>query len=279
MHRVSFRISSIFFAAVLVTGCVDLSAVNDFAKESTVLSSDKGMLDDTAAQTQARSYDSTLLDPKSKEFTDRLAITNQALVALNGYMTVLAQLSANGTPSVSAQISTIDTALKSLNVSDSKLQPSMNAVGALANVLLATAVRSDIRKLVKAAAQPVDQITAYLVDQAQTTSNTYNQAIAGNNRYWGQLTAQTAQDKHFCSTSSICNAVYALVAEARDSEAASLSAKAASADAAAAAFNKIRRDNAALVTDVAHLNSKDLVATLKSDEPELVTAIRNVRSL
>jgi hypothetical protein len=264
-----------------LSGCVDLTAVGDFAKESSVISSNKAMLDDTAAQTEARKYDTAnkFIDPTSKAFTDRLAITNHALDALNGYMTVLAQLSAGGVANVSSDFSAIGSALKSLKVTEPAVQPALNATSALVNILLDASVRSDVKKLITAAAAPVDQITAYLVDQAQTTSNTYTQAIAVNNKYWGDLTQQTDQDVKLCKSANICKLLDQLANRARAADYADLSAKAAAADAAVTAFKKIRSDNAALVANVDHLDSAALIAILKNDEPDLLTAIRNLKSL
>ncbi len=274
-------------ACFVLSGCgVNLSAVGDFAKESSLISSNKAMLDDTAAQTEIREYDvengiqnNNFIDPASKEFTDRLAVTNSALEALNGYMTALAQLSANGVANVSSDFSIIGTALKSLNVTDPAVQPGLNATSALVNILLDAAVRNDIEKLLRASAAPVDQITAYLVDQAQTTSNTYNQAIAVNDKFWGVLTHQTGEDIKFCNRVNLCKPVYVLANRARGADRADLSAKAAAADAAVVAFQKIRRDNAALVANVDHLDAAALITILKNDEPDLLSAIHNLKAL
>jgi uncharacterized protein YutE (UPF0331/DUF86 family) len=268
-----------------LSGCVNLSAVGDFAKESSVISANKALLDDTDAQTEAREYalalnlPNSFADPASKEFTDRLAVTAHALTALNAYMTVLAQLSAKDVANVSSEVSTIGTALKSLNVTDPKLQPGLNAATSLANILLNEVIRKDVKKLIDSAAAPVDDIANYLVDQAQTTSNTYNQAIAVSNRYWGSLTAPSKGDSELCRTANLCKTVSVLANRARDADNKNLSAKAAAADTATAAFKKIRNDNAALVKNTDHLDDKALIAMLKSDEPDLQAAIRTLKSL
>jgi hypothetical protein len=269
----------ITIACIILSGCVDLTAVSDFAKESSLISSNKAMLDDTAAQTEAHKYYDNFIDPASKAFVDRLAVTNHALDALNGYMTVLAKLSANDVANVTSDFSTIGTELKKLNVTDPAVQPAIAASSALTNLLLDATVRNDIKKLIITSAEPVDKIMAYLVDQAQTTSNTYNQAVAVNNKYWGDLTTQTKEDANFCKLANICKTLYYLADRARDADNASLNSKADAADAAVKAFKKIRVDNAALVANVDHLNGKALVAILKNDEPDLLTAVRNLKSL
>jgi hypothetical protein len=262
-----------------IAGCVDLTAVNDFAKESSLITANKAMLDDTDAQTEARKYNSSYVDPTSKAFTDRLVVTNHALDALNAYMTVLAQLSANDVANVSSDFSAMGTGLKDLHVTEPTVQSGLNAASALTNMLLDAAVRTDIKKLLTAGAQPVADITTYLIDQAQTTENTYNQAIAVNNQYWGDLTKQTRTDEQFCKTANVCSAVYLLATRARDGDSKVLSAKAAAAGAAVKALRKIRADNAALVEHVDHLDAKAVVQLLKNDEPDLMTAIRNLRTL
>lgn len=273
-----------FALCLALSGCANLSAVGDFAKESSVISANKALLDDTDAQTEAREYALALnlpngfVDPASKEFTDRLAVTNQALAALNAYMTVLAQLSAKDVANVSSEVSTIGTALTSLNATDPKLQPALSAASALTNILLNGVIRKDIKKLIDSAAAPVDDIAGYLVDQAQTTSNTYNQAIAVSNRYWGSLTTPSKGESEFCRTANLCKVVDVLANRARDADIKNLSAKAAAADSASAAFKKIRSDNAALVKNTDHLDDKALIAMLKNDEPDLQAAIRTLKS-
>jgi hypothetical protein len=273
-------------ACFVLAGCADMTAVGDFAKESSVISSNKAMLDDTVAQTEARDYakhanqtPNAFADPKSKAFVDRLAVTNAALAALNAYMTVLAQLTGNDMANVSSNFSTIGSTLKSLHVTDPAVQSARNATSALVNILLDAAVRNDIKKLLTAAATPIDQITAYLADQAQTTSNTYNQAIAVNNKYWGDMTGQSAEDARFCKLANLCQTVYLLANRAHAADQADLTAKAAAADAAVVAFQKIRGDNAAMVANVDHLSDQGLIAILKNDEPYLLTAISSLKSL
>jgi hypothetical protein len=273
---------------IVLSGCADLTAVGNFAKESSLITSNKAMLDDTAAQTEARTYahthqmvqiESSLVDPSSKEFTDRLAVTKNALDALNAYMTVLGQLAAKGVPSVSPNVSTIESALTSLKVTDPVIKPSLDATTALANIVLDAIVRKDVAKLIKSSASSVDQVTMYLADQAQTAANTYTQAAAFNDKYWSDLTRQTDKDKEFCASAGLCTPLYVLATRARDSDDVELAAKAKAATAAVTAFQKIRADNAALVANADHLNADALIETLKADEPDLLTAIRNLQTL
>lgn len=267
------------FTCIWVTACVDLTAVGDFAKESGLISSNKAMLDDTAAQTEAHGYDNSLSDPLAAEFKNRLAVTNHALAVLNDYMNVLAKLSGSNVGNVNSEFTTIETAFESIKITEPEVQSGLTASNALANVLLDAAVRRDIKKLITQSAEPVAQITTYLADQAQTTSNTYTQVIAFINQYWGTLSAPTEEDKEFCKRSHLCKPVYLLSARARDADIAVLNAKILEADAAVTAFTKIHKDNAALAGNVDHLNDKALVATLKQDEPDLLIAIHNLRAL
>ncbi len=270
---------------VVSSGCVNLTAVGDFAKECSLISSNKAYLDDTDAQNEAREYDNAhhiedrFIDPASKPFTDRLAVTAHALNALNEYMNILAQLSANDAPNVSSDLSPKAATLKSLKVTDPAAQAGLNAAQSLTGILLDGAVRHDVKALIKAAAAPVDEIAMYLTAQAQTTSNTYTQAIAVNNQYWNELTVQSAEDVKLCKSANLCKSIYRLANRARDEDNAKLSAKAAAADAAVNAFKKIRTDNAALVANLDTLSGKTVVAILKRDEPDLLTAVRNVKSL
>lgn len=264
----------------ILAGCVNLTPVSNFAKESSVIAANKAMLDDTPAQAEAHLYaPNNFIDPTSKTFTDRLAVTNKALAALDGYMSVLAQLSASGTANVSSDFSTIGSGLKSLGITDPTVQPAITATSTLTNIVLEAVVTKDVKTLITKAAGPIDQITSYLVDQAQTTSNTYNQAIAVNNHYWGDLTQQTKQDAQFCKTTNLCKTLYGLANRAHAADVADLNAKAAVADAAVTAFKKIRTDNAALVTNVNQLDAQALVVLLKADEPYLLAAINSLKAL
>jgi hypothetical protein len=281
--RVAFLI-----VALILSGCVDLTAVGNFAKESSQISANKAMLDDTDAQTEARAYahthnmadaESSLADPASAAFKDRLAVTNSALAALNSYMTVLAQLSAKNSASVSSNVSSMESSLKSLKVTDPTVKPALDATSALASILLNATIRQSVAALITNAAAPVRQITIYLADQAQTTSNTYTQAVRFNQQYWSDLTTQTPADKKFCATANLCEAVYALATHARNAASTELTAKAQAAAAAVIAFQKIGKDNDALAANVNNLNSDALVATLKADEPYLLSAIQALESL
>ena len=251
-----------------LTGCLSLTAVNDFAKESSVITANKAMLDDTDAQTIANRYDRNVLSPDSDDFKNRLAVTGACLEVLNGYMTVLAQLSGGSVSNVSSEFSKIGEGLNALNV-DPTYQAIVAAVGALTNVVLDAVVQRDLKKLIGDSKEPVDAILAYLVAQAETTRNTYVQAVAFNNKYWGDL----------FDTSRVDPIVKELGNRAHRADIASLKAKTAAADAAVVAFKKIRADNAALAANASRLDAKALIEQLKADEPYLMAAINALKAL
>ncbi len=266
----------------MLSGCgVNLSAVNDFAKEGRLISSHKALLDDTEVQTQLwdLSHHTGPVDPESKEFKDTQAVTQAALKALNGYMKVLSQLSAKDVANVSSDFTTIDSDLTTLNVTNPKVRSGLEASGELAGILLDAAVRSDLKKLIVKAAEPVAQITTYLADQAQITHNVCIQAVAANHEYWAGLTNQTPADREFCSQHTICKPLYALANRALVTEDKDLNAKATAAETAAKAFQNIHDDNAALVSNVDHLDAKALTEILTNDEPYLISAINNLNVL
>lgn len=264
-----YRLIGTVACLLVLSGCLSLTAVNDFAKQSSLITANKAMMDDTEAQSLARRYNGNVLDPSSKEFTDRLAVTYACLDVLNAYMTVLAQLSGGSVGNVSSEFSKIGDGLTALKVTDPKVQTALTAASALTNLLLQNVVRSDIRRLIVSSASQVDKITEYLVAQAQTTSNTYNLAIAFNNRYWNDMYNRSTPDS---VTRELAN-------RARKADIATLNAKAAAADAAIVAFQKIRADNAALVANADRLDAKSLVEQLKADEPYLMAAINALKSL
>jgi len=219
------------------------------------------------------------VDPESKEFRDTQAVTQAALEALNGYMKVLSELSAKDVANVSSDFSTMDPDLSTLTVTNPKVRSGLEASSALASILLDAAVRNDLKKLIVKAAEPVGQITTYLVDQAQITRNVCIQTVAANHEYWAGLTTQNPANREFCSQHTICKPLYALAKRALVTENNDLNAKAVAAEAAAKAFQKIHDDNAALVNNVDHLDAKALTEILTNDEPYLISAIRDLEAL
>lgn len=263
-----YRLIGTFACLLVLSACVSLTAVNDFAKESSIITANKAMLDDTEALRLARRYNPNITDPESKAFTDRLAVTHACLDVMNAYMTVLAQLSGGGVGNVSSEFSKIGQGLTALQVTDPRVQATVAAAGALSNILLDAVIRNSIKRLLVESARPVDEIMVYLVAQAQTTANTYNQAIAFNNQYWSDLFSRSAADG---VTSELGN-------RARRSDIAQLKIKAAAADAAVVAFQKIRADNAALAANADRLDAKALIEQLKANEPYLMSAINAMKS-
>lgn len=282
-HSLGIKVTRLLALAVAsiscATGCVDLKAVGTFASESSIIAANKSAIDATFPQTVAYRYDKTYLNPNSEEFKTNETVTAAALNALNGYMTTLAQISANGVANVDPAFANIATGVRSLKVSDPKAQAVVTEANSLFDIFLDAAIRKDVKRLITSAAGPVDKITSYLVDQAQVTENTYTQAISATNTYWGNLTATTPKDIGLCKDSDVCKTVYILATERWHSQLTSLMKKKAAAEAAAAAFAKIKRDNAMLASNVNHLGATSVIKVLEADEPDLRSAIQSARTL
>jgi hypothetical protein len=264
---------------VCVTGCVDLKAVGTFARESSAIARNSSAISATFPQTVAYGYDKSYLSPNSKEFKGNEAITIAALKALDGYMTTLGQISANGVTNVDPEFAKIAAGVKSLKASNAHAQAVITEVGSLFNIVLNAKIHNDVKRLILSSAVPVDKIAMYLVDQSQITVNTYAHAISATNAHWLKLTEVTSQDARLCKNSNICKTVYAL-AEARwRSQLSLLTRKQAAAQAAELAFIKIGADNASLVKNVNHLGAKSVIKALEADEPDLRNAIQSARTL
>lgn len=267
-----------------LSGCVSLTAVSDFAQESSVISANKAALDDTVAQTQAyRFFQShpayqqeipewrSLADPASADFKARQQVTSAALDVLNSYMTLLAKLSAKDEASVSSGIAGIEAGLKQLNVADPKVKAGLDATAALANIILDAKVRGDVKRLVTASDPQIEQITRYLASSGEVAAIAYDLNIRINSAFWLDATRHCVGEN--------CGPIVELEARAWHADNAELSTKAKAAKAAANAFNKIGADHAALARHASDLNAKALQEQLKLDEPLLLSAIQNLRSL
>ena len=260
-----------------LTGCVDLTAVADFAKESSVITANEAQLNDSAALALLYANgNKSALDPNSQQYKDEVTLTQKALTALNSYMGVLAQLSASDLPSVSSETKAIGTDLANLKVSGPEATAALNATTSLTNLLLSALQQRDIKTLVVKAKDPVDTILTYLIAKATLANVNYNGAITLSNEYWSSMVNPTDSDKVFCPKSGLCQPVYVLATRARNADASDLDAKAKAAKNAAAAFTKIKADNDALAQSADHLNAQALIDALKMDEPDLLTVIHSL---
>ena len=192
-------------------------------------------------------------------------------------MSMLSKLSSKNTTAIGSDISSISTSLSALNVADARVKSGLSAAQALANLLTRGSVRYTTRSLITAAADPVDRVTDYLASQADVVANTYTQLAVIDSDAWSRLGRSTPEDDRFCTTSNVCRLVYRLGYKASAADAAAYRAKARQAVAARTAFQKIKKDNAALVVHLNDLTARQLVDELKADEPDLQKAIQGLQ--
>jgi hypothetical protein len=269
-------------SCALLSGCVNLSAVADFAQESSLLTANQAMLDDSAAQATAHLYDRSVEDPDSDAFKAHLIVTRNALAALNAYMNVLTRLTDRGQRTMDPETTKIEGDLALLNVADPKVKAGFDAASALAGILLDGVIRRQVAKLAPASAASIETITLYLADQAQVTANTYSQGANFSTGYWTGLKVRSGQDVKFCQETRLCDAVDALATRTMIADREQLKAKSRAAAAAAEAFRKIGKDHQALVDALKthkKLDDKGLIELLKADEPLLKAAIQNLKAL
>ena len=274
-------------AAVTLTGCIDLTPVGNFAKESSTLAgattldaSDALVEVRTAAKSAGLDPDQgayPVPDPVSSSFKQQQAVTAAASKALSAYMAKLAELSSKSTTSMGADISSISTSLGSLHVADAHAQAALSASQSLANLLTGAAVKYTTRTLILAAAKPVDEITLYLADQAKVLSDDYRNADNLSQDAWSRLRASAGPDVKNCQGSNLCPLVYRLAYRAAADDSVTLRTKAASALQAEVAFEKVRKDHQTLVDNVDHLTAEQVVDELRADEPYIQTAITDLR--
>lgn len=274
---------------VYLTACVDTTAVKNFANESSVISSDAAVINgsDTAfaaakpylvsSEMKNKYPDALSLGPGTPEFEEAKKLAGPAAKVLQQYMQALAALAGSTTVTTSSDVSGIAASLKTLGVTSSKVTPALDATSQLANLLVAGYTQATLKEIVDRANPDVQTITKFLAAFAQQNATLYDKARIISGDYWQDLVKDCESVKSHPPVG--CRATVALAVDVHARDEAILRQEIDAADAAAAAFQKIGADHQAIFDSAGKFDSAQLLATLKADEPVLLSAIQDLPKL
>jgi hypothetical protein len=281
------------FAAVVglifLSACVDTAAIKSFANESSVISSDAGVISGSDAAFDAvKPYlnspemakefpDALSSGPGTPEFDDAKKLSGPAGKVLQQYMQALAKLAGDTNVISSGDVSGIEASLKGLGITSDKVTPALDATSKLANLIVAGYAQGELEELVDKSNDYVQTITAFLTKFAEENATLYDKARIVSGVYWQNRV-------HGCEVAKSsppvgCDAIIALATRVHAQDGAILKQQVNIADAAAAAFQEIGADHQAIVDSAGKLDSARLINVLNTNEPVLVGAIRDLSKL
>jgi hypothetical protein len=272
-----------FSAAVLLllSSCVDLSAVSKFATNSaSVLSSNTGALitppgaDFLHAEQVAHSPALQRLAPDEakKLNTDAGRIAENRPLAktvaetLQLYFSTLSEAADTGKTDVTAQADSIDASLAKLTALGSDTQLQTGSVGSILKLLripLDLAQQTAVRRLVIGSDSDVQVLTQYLQQIAAQQAEAAAHAGVVLDRYF-TAGYDGARDP----------GTQALIRAQMWDQAAANQATVDSLNRTRAAIATIGKDHALLAANAEHLSSATVLATLKADAPLIQAAIK-----
>jgi hypothetical protein len=277
------------FGLLGLSACVDTTAIENFANESSVISSDTAVINGSdvafAAVKQyvntpemSEMYPDVLRSgPGTREFVDSKNVATPAAKVLQKYMEVLGKLAGETTATGSGDVSGIVASLKTLGITSPKVRPTLDATVKLANLLTAEYVRAELKEVVERSNPYVQEITAFLAKFARQNATLYDKARIFSGIYWQNKVKGCEIVKGNSPVG--CVAIIALATDVHARDEAVFKQQIDPADAAAAAFEKIGADHQAIVDSAGNFNSTKLLDVLKTDEPVLVDAIRQLSKL
>jgi hypothetical protein len=272
-----------------LSGCVDTTAIKNFANESSVISSDTAVIDgsDVAfaavkqyvnAPEMSETYPDVLRSgPGTPEFDESKKVATLAAKVLQKYMEVLGKLAGETSVTGGGDVSGIAASLKTFGVTSPKVTPTLDATAKLANLLTAEYVRAELKEVVEQSNPYVQEITAFLARFARQNATLYDKARIVSGVYWQSKVKGCEIVKGNSPVG--CDAIIALATDVHAHDEAVFNQQIDPADAAAAAFEKIGADHQAIVDSAGNFNSTRLLDVLKTDEPVLVGAIRQLSKL
>jgi hypothetical protein len=276
-----FLISAI---ALFLTGCVDLTAVQNFAsKSSGVMTANSAVFSGwppiivthalEVARTPViarseRAADAKELLQLANEFKGDSAVIQSAAGALQLYFTTLTSASATGVVDVSKQAASIDQSLVALKVESATgaglaAKGSAQAIVQLLQIPLDLARQAAVRDLVVKSDKDVQTLVAYLAQVAKQAARLDYVAAGILGKYY-DTSAIDSRDP----------GVQALVRDTgwqRQSDAQSATSQ---ANATASALLAIGKDHAVLAANAAQLSADVVKSTLTADAPIIEAALK-----
>ena len=256
--------------------CSDLASVRDFAKAGSAISANEPVIRDwpntyatavrLASSPQMRARAPSLSAELQREIAGARAdvpLALEATKALKAYLDVLTALADDKLTDVSQQASSISAALATLGAVDSQAKDATSGLVKLVGIALDAWRRVAIRDLVRNADPDVQVIGTFLARMADAVQKADKAAARVTDQYW-ETTAALSRDP----------GVQALLFNSERIDDSAYQTRAAQAAAAKAAFQKIAKDHAVLAKNADDLSGKEVVATLQSDLPVLVSALQ-----
>lgn len=267
--------------ALLLAGCVDLSAVSNFAKTSSQITASEPVISGWSA-----SFDEAhqvALSPELRHVVPHQARTlevaraqaqkyapmaQKAAQTLALYMQALAQLSDSKLPNLSSQATMLDASLQALKIEKTN-GAGLEAKGAAGSLLQLLSIPIDfwrqytVRELILRADNDVQILAEFLsvtADTVETAEAAAGQTVA---RYY-QVSARSTHDA----------GVRALLRNVLWEHQAAMTASRAKAHQAAQAFATIGKDHAALARNANRLSGVAVQSTLATDAPLLQAALK-----
>ncbi len=267
------RICAALALVLLIGACTDLSAVRDFARSSSAVSTN-----DPVIASWPTSYDAArrlaavpgmprdlgpALNAAAEGAKKDVPLALQAAKALGLYFDVLIKLADDKLPDVSSQAATI-------NADVAKLAPgNATAMNATAGLLDVVGVALDawrkiaIRDLVIHSNADIQEITRFLATTSLEVQKADKFAKGVTDQYWETEGARSHDA-----------GVRGLVLKQERIDDADYDTRIAQATAGAAAFTKIGADHAVLAKNADRLSAAEVQDTLSNDLPTLLNALK-----
>lgn len=184
-------------ALLAVAGCANLTAVSNFAKLGSDVTSSTAAMDTypAAVQEQARMASPAELAARKTQAagaTDETRVADLGMKTLSLYLATLSQLADNTLIAVKPAASSIDASLKSLHaIKASIADPATSLITLLLTAPLDVWRREAVGNLIDRANQPVQSLGNALADFARATALIYDQDISSADIYYRNLGAKT----------------------------------------------------------------------------------------
>ena len=259
--------------ALCIAACTDLSAVRDFAKSSSAVSTNEPVISSwptaydaarklAAAPGMPRDLGPTLDEAAAGAKRD-VPLAIQAAKALGLYFDVLTKLADDKLPDVSSQAATINADVAKLSPGDPVAKNATSALLDVVGVALDAWRKVAIRDLVIHSNPDIQVITRYLAATSLEVQKADKFAKGVTDQYWETEGARSHDA-----------GVQGLVLKQERIDDAEYDTRIAQATAAAAAFKKIGVDHAVLAQNADRLTAGDVQDTLSNDLPTLLNALK-----
>jgi hypothetical protein len=289
-------------ATLTVSGCTDTTAVKNFASESSVLTENASVLNggDTAYKAVGIYMKSAEMrdDPQYREllqngpgtpaYEDSKKLAPKAAAILQAYMTAIGKLAGDTTVIQTNDVTGAVSSLKTLGIASAEVQPALDAAGKLGNLVVQGYANEKLQDIVSAANPYVQTLAHFLAAFAKRNAAVYDAARVVSGVYWTNLITACqspspdeakAKSRKASLRPPTCDAVVALSVRMHALEEDTLKKPRDATDAARTGFDKIATDHQAIVDSDGKFDAKQLIDTLKADEPTLVAAIKDLSKL